>query len=129
MYACEQIGARNNSWYCNEEVDKLLISDARTSTDQDLRKANYEKANTMLMEDAAGIFVYNTKWFGPFNKDVKGVRFSPDRQRAGDALGVDGVTMPSRTRNKSPRDLIAGSISQQDRSVARRYGFRDQVAE
>ena len=76
MYACEQIGARNNSWYCNEEVDKLL-SEARVSTDQELRKANYEKANILLMEDAAGIFVYNTKWFGPFNKDVEGVRFSP----------------------------------------------------
>lgn len=76
MYACEQIGARNNSWYCNEEVDKLL-SEARTSTDQDLRRANYEKANRLLMEDAAGIYVYNTKWFGPFNKKVKGVRFSP----------------------------------------------------
>ena len=31
----------------------------------------------MVMEDAAGIFIYNTKWFGPFNKKVKGVRFSP----------------------------------------------------
>lgn len=76
MYACDQIGARNNSWYCNEAVDKLL-SEARTSTDQALRQANYEKANVLLMEDAAGIFVYNTKWFGPFNKKVKGVRFSP----------------------------------------------------
>ena len=76
MYACEQIGARNSSWYCNEEVDKLL-SEARVSTDQELRRANYEKANKLLMEDAAGIFVYNTKWFGPFNKNVKGVRFSP----------------------------------------------------
>lgn len=76
MYACDQIGARNNSWYCNEAVDKLL-SEARTSTDKALRQANYEKANVLLMEDAAGIFVYNTKWFGPFNKKVKGVRFSP----------------------------------------------------
>jgi peptide/nickel transport system substrate-binding protein len=31
----------------------------------------------MVMEDAAGIFVYNTKWYGPFNTKVKGVRFSP----------------------------------------------------
>jgi peptide/nickel transport system substrate-binding protein len=29
------------------------------------------------MDDAGGIFVYNTVWFGPYNKDVKGVRFSP----------------------------------------------------
>ena len=76
MYACEQIGARNNSWYCDEEVDRLL-SEARVSTDQDLRRANYEKANRLLMEDAAGIFVYNTKWFGPFNRNAKGIRFSP----------------------------------------------------
>ncbi len=31
----------------------------------------------MVMNDAAGIFVYNTKWYGPFNSKVKGVRFCP----------------------------------------------------
>lgn len=76
MYACDQIGARNNSWYCNEEVDKLL-AEARVTTDRAVREANYEKANRLLVEDAAGIFIYNTKWFGPFNKKVKGVRFCP----------------------------------------------------
>jgi peptide/nickel transport system substrate-binding protein len=76
MYACDQVGARNNSWYCREDVDALLM-EARTTTDMDKRRANYEKAATMVMEDAAGIFVYNTKWFGPFNKNVKGVRFCP----------------------------------------------------
>ena len=76
MYACEQIGARNNSWYCNEEVDALL-NEARVSTDRAVRRANYEKANRLLSEDAAGIFVYNTKWFGPFSTRVSGVRFCP----------------------------------------------------
>lgn len=76
MYACDQIGSRNNSWYCNPEVDALLM-EARTSTDMDKRRANYEKAATMVMEDAAGLFVYNTKWYGPFNNKVKGVRFCP----------------------------------------------------
>ncbi|RMF39739.1 MAG: ABC transporter substrate-binding protein [Alphaproteobacteria bacterium] len=76
MYACDQIGARNNSWYCNPEVDKLLM-EARVETDQAKRAVNYARAATMVMEDAAGIFVYNTKWFGPFNKRVKGVRFCP----------------------------------------------------
>ncbi|HUS55603.1 MAG TPA: ABC transporter substrate-binding protein [Thermohalobaculum sp.] len=76
MYACDQVGQRNNSWYCNPEVDALLI-EAQTSTDMDVRRANYEKAAVMVMEDAAGIFVYNTKWYGPFNNKVKGVRFSP----------------------------------------------------
>ncbi len=76
MYACDQIGARNNSWYCNPEVDKLLM-DARTEPDQAKRSVNYKKAAKMVMDDAGGIFVYNTVWFGPYNKDVKGVRFSP----------------------------------------------------
>jgi peptide/nickel transport system substrate-binding protein len=76
MYSCDQIGARNNSWYCNEEVDKLLM-DARVETDQSKRAENYAKAAKMVTDDAAGVFVYNTKWFGPFNKKVKGVRFSP----------------------------------------------------
>ncbi|MFM9942330.1 MAG: ABC transporter substrate-binding protein [Hyphomicrobiaceae bacterium] len=76
MYACDQIGQRNNSWYCNKEVDALLTA-ALATTDQAKRAANYEKAATMVMEDAGGIFIYNTKWFGPFNKKVTGVRFCP----------------------------------------------------
>ena len=67
---------RNNSWYSNPEVDALL-EEALVSTDMDVRRKNYEKASVMVMEDAGGIFVYNTKWFGPFNKQVKGVRFTP----------------------------------------------------
>ena len=65
------------SWYCNEEVDKLLSEARDLDRSGTCVRANYEKANKMLMEDAAGIYVYNTKWFGPFNKKVKGVRFSP----------------------------------------------------
>jgi ABC-type transport system substrate-binding protein len=76
MYACDQVGARNNSWYCNPEVDKLLM-DARIEPDQAKRSVNYKKAAKMVMDDAAGLFVYNTVWFGPYNKNVKGVRFSP----------------------------------------------------
>lgn len=76
MYACDQVGARNNSWYCDPEVDKLLM-EARVEPDQAKRAANYEKAAKMVTDDAGGIFVYNTKWFGPYNKKVKGVRFSP----------------------------------------------------
>lgn len=76
MYACDQIGARNNSWYCNPEVDALLM-EARVETDQAKRAEMYEKAATMVTEDAAGVFIYNTKWFGPFASNVKGVRFSP----------------------------------------------------
>lgn len=76
MYDCDQIGQRNNSWYCNKDVNKLL-DEAQKTTDKSVRAANYAKAAEMVMQDAAGIFIYNTKWFGPFNKKVKGVRFSP----------------------------------------------------
>jgi len=76
MYDSEKIGTRNNSWYSNPEVDALL-HEAQVTTDMSVRKANYEKAATLVMEDAGGIFVYNTKWFGPFNKSVGGVRFCP----------------------------------------------------
>jgi hypothetical protein len=31
----------------------------------------------MVNDDAAGIFVYNTKWYGPYSGKVEGVRFSP----------------------------------------------------
>jgi ABC-type transport system substrate-binding protein len=76
MYDCDQFGGRNNSWYCNPEVDKLLKA-ALATTNQEERAKLYEKASVMVMEDAAGIFVYNTKWFGPFNRKVTGIRFCP----------------------------------------------------
>ena len=76
MYYSPNIGSRNNSWYKNGQVDKW-ITEAIETTDQKVRAANYANAATQVMEDAAGIFVYNTKWFGPYNKKVKGVRFSP----------------------------------------------------
>lgn len=76
MYHGANIGARNNSWYKNAKVDKLL-SEAQTSTDQKVRENNYSEAAKQVLEDAGGIFVYNTKWFGPYSKNVAGVRFSP----------------------------------------------------
>ena len=76
MYYGPNIGSRNNSWYQDPQVDKW-ITEAIASTDKSVREANYAKAATKVMEDAGGIFVYNTKWFGPYNSKVKGVRFSP----------------------------------------------------
>lgn len=76
MYRCDQFGQRNNSWYCNQEVEKLL-QEALVTPNQDVRAKNYAKAAEMVMNDAAGIFVYNTKWYGPYDNAVKGIRFSP----------------------------------------------------
>lgn len=76
MYDTDNIGARNNSWYSNPKVDALL-NEAQVTTDRAVREKNYAEAARIVTEDAGGIFVYNTKWFGPFNEKVKGVRFSP----------------------------------------------------
>ncbi|MCP5157460.1 MAG: ABC transporter substrate-binding protein [Ectothiorhodospiraceae bacterium] len=76
MYDGDNIGARNNSWYRNPRVDTLL-HEAQVSTDKAVRQRNYEEAARIVTEDAGGIFIYNTKWFGPFNKKVRGVRFCP----------------------------------------------------
>jgi peptide/nickel transport system substrate-binding protein len=37
----------------------------------------YEKAATKVTEQAMGIFVYNTKWYGPYAANIGGIRFSP----------------------------------------------------
>jgi peptide/nickel transport system substrate-binding protein len=30
-----------------------------------------------VVEDAGGVWIYNTKYFGPWAKNLEGVRFSP----------------------------------------------------
>ena len=76
MYDGAKIGTRNNSWYQNPEVDTLL-HEAQTTTDRAVREANYAKAATIVANDAAGVFIYNTKWFGPITKKAAGFRFCP----------------------------------------------------
>ena len=31
----------------------------------------------MVFEDAPGLWIYTTKWFGPYSSKVGGIRFSP----------------------------------------------------
>lgn len=76
MYTSGNIGSRNSSWYENADVDRW-ITEALVTTDQAVRAQNYEKAATQVLEDAAGIFIFNSKWYGPYARNVKGVRFSP----------------------------------------------------
>ena len=76
IYNSRNIGAGNASHYRNARFDDLTDKALRL-TDQDARRPLYEEASRILVEDAAGIYVYNTKWFGPFTKNVSGVRFCP----------------------------------------------------
>jgi peptide/nickel transport system substrate-binding protein len=67
---------KSSSFYKNPEVDALLDK-ALASTDQAVRRKAYEDAARIVVNEAGGIWVYNTKWYGPYNKKVEGVRFSP----------------------------------------------------
>jgi ABC-type transport system substrate-binding protein len=77
MYSSSRWGAwKASAWYKNPEVDEILKK-ARTVSDQDVRRALYEKASRIVVNDAADIWIYNTKWYGPYRNNVKGLRFCP----------------------------------------------------
>ncbi|MBU8546672.1 MULTISPECIES: periplasmic substrate-binding domain-containing protein [Roseomonadaceae] len=66
----------NASYYTNPEVDRLL-DEALATPDQAKREPLYQQVARISSEDAAAIFIHNTKWYGPFRKNVSGVRFCP----------------------------------------------------
>lgn len=76
QYGTRYAPTRNVSAYSNPEVDALL-DQALQITDQTKREELYKQATTMVYEDAAGVWIYNTKWFGPYSDRLGGIRFSP----------------------------------------------------
>jgi peptide/nickel transport system substrate-binding protein len=77
MYSSSRWGAwKASCWYKNPEVDNLLQK-ARTTPDMEARRKLYERASHIVVSDAADIWIYNTKWYGPNRKEVKGIRFCP----------------------------------------------------
>ncbi len=76
IYNSRNIGSGNASFFRNARFDELTDK-ALLLTDQEARRPLYEEASRILVDQAAGLYVYNTKWFGPFAKTVKGVRFCP----------------------------------------------------
>jgi ABC-type transport system substrate-binding protein len=88
IYNSRNIGAGNASFYKNERFDELTDK-ALELTDQEARRPLYEEASRILVDDAAGLFIYNTKWFGPFTKNVHDVRFCP----IGDAQDIRWMSM------------------------------------
>lgn len=67
---------KTGSYYRNPKVD-ALIEKAITSTDPSVRDAAYQEASRIVVDEAASVFIYNTKWYGPFGKRVQNVRFCP----------------------------------------------------
>ena len=88
IYHSSLIGSANPSEYKNPKFD-ALVDKALLLTEEEERRPLYEEASRMLVDDAAGIYVYNTKWFGPFTKNVQNVRFCP----IGDAQDIRWMSM------------------------------------
>lgn len=76
LFGTRYHGTRTFSYYSNPEFDKRLDR-ALVSSDPEERRKLYEEMTQMVMDDAAGIFVYNTRWYGPYSSKVEGIRFSP----------------------------------------------------
>lgn len=65
-----------SSWYKNAKVDELL-GEARTSTDQAQRQADYEEASRIVVDEAADLWIYNTIQMRGLSDKVTGYTFSP----------------------------------------------------
>jgi peptide/nickel transport system substrate-binding protein len=88
IYNSQAIGAGNASFYKNPKFDELTTK-ALELTGIDQRRPLYEEASRILVDDAAGIFIYNTKWYGPFTTNVHDVRFCP----IGDSQDIRWMSM------------------------------------
>ncbi|MGE0698674.1 MAG: ABC transporter substrate-binding protein [Hyphomicrobiaceae bacterium] len=67
---------KNAHHYKNPQVDALLDK-AVQSTDQAEREKLYAEATRVVVEDAPGLWIYNTKWYGPYSKKLQGIVFCP----------------------------------------------------
>lgn len=67
---------KNAHHYKNPKVDELLDK-ALQSTDQAERAKYYQEATRIVVQDAPGLWIYNTKWFGPYSKKLQGIVFCP----------------------------------------------------
>ena len=70
-------GGINDVKYCNPEVDKLL-NEARTSTDDAVRKQKYDAAAQILNDDMPIIYLGHQPYAYAISKKVKGFAPSPD---------------------------------------------------
>jgi peptide/nickel transport system substrate-binding protein len=70
-------GGINDSKYSNPEVDKLL-DQARTSTDLAARKASYDAAREILVNDLPIVYLYHVTWIWALDKKIEGFIAYPD---------------------------------------------------
>jgi peptide/nickel transport system substrate-binding protein len=71
-------GTFNFQKYSNPKVDKLL-DQARTETNQDARKQEYDQAAKMIVDDASYIYLYNPDVVQGWSKKLSGYEVRSDR--------------------------------------------------
>lgn len=71
-------GGFNAQGYVNEEVDALLL-EAATTTDQDERKALYDEAVQMIVDDGSYWYLYNPDVVQAWSPEVEGYEIRADR--------------------------------------------------
>jgi peptide/nickel transport system substrate-binding protein len=77
MFSSSTAGTfKNASHYKNPKVDDLLEKALRSTVQADRAKM-YEEATRIVVDDAAGLWIYNTKWYGPYSSKLKGIVFCP----------------------------------------------------
>jgi peptide/nickel transport system substrate-binding protein len=77
MFSSSTAGTfKNAAHYKNSKVDALLDK-ALSLTDQAERAKLYEEATRIVVDEAAGLWIYNTKWYGPYSNKLKGIVFCP----------------------------------------------------
>jgi peptide/nickel transport system substrate-binding protein len=81
-------GTFNFQGYCNEEVDSLL-QQAASETDQDARKALYDQAAELIVDDASYIYLYNPDVVQAWAPGLSGYEVRPDR-----AINFEQVRLP-----------------------------------
>ena len=71
-------GGFNFQGYSNPAVDELLDA-ARVETDQAARKAMYDEAAKMIVDDASYVYLYNPDVIQGWSPDVEGYTVRGDR--------------------------------------------------
>jgi peptide/nickel transport system substrate-binding protein len=80
-------GGLNFQGYANPEVDELLDA-ARTETDENARKALYDDATELIVDEASYVYLYNPDTIQAWSPDVSGYVVRPDA-----ALRLEGVSL------------------------------------
>ncbi|NVO58536.1 ABC transporter substrate-binding protein [Rhodobacteraceae bacterium B1Z28] len=80
-------GGINDSHYSDPKVDDML-NNARASTDFDARKAEYDSARDILIDDMPIVYLYHQTWIWALDSDLEGFTAYPDGM-----IRLEGVTL------------------------------------